>query len=73
MPRQAAGARALRPVRKRGVWNLGSQSTPPPQSSRATLMLAYGVNDCEARVGFVELARVLRAVRPLVPGGRICA
>ena len=34
------------------------------------LMLAYGVNDCEARLGFIELHRVRRAMLSLVPGGR---
>lgn len=37
-----------------------------------TLMLAYGVNDCEARVGFLPLGRVWAALRPLTPGGRRC-
>ena len=39
---------------------------------RATLMLAYGVNDCEAKLGLVPLQRVWRMLRPLAPSVRRC-
>ena len=41
-------------------------------ASEPRLMLAYGVNDCEARLGFLPLARVWDELRPLTPGGRRC-
>ena len=53
------------------VCNVPTYATAAAGSS-ATLMLAYGVNDCEARLGFLPLERVAAALRPLTPGGRRC-
>ena len=36
------------------------------------LVLSIGVNDCEARLGFLPLARVWADLRPLSPGGQRC-
>ena len=38
-----------------------------------TLMLTYGINDCEARLGLLSLRTVFRMLRPLVEGGARCA
>ena len=38
----------------------------------ATLLLSYGVNDCEARVGRVALARVWRMLRPSEGATGVC-
>lgn len=42
-------------------------------SSNRTLILTYGVNDCEARIGTMALKRVHAMLRPLEVGGSRCA
>ena len=37
------------------------------------VVLAYGVNDCEAKLGEISLARVWQALRPLETGDGVCA
>ena len=40
--------------------------------SSSTLLLTYGVNDCEARIGKIDLERIWATLRPLRPGGVTC-
>ena len=37
-----------------------------------TLLLSYGINDCEAKLASLRLERVWAMLRPAEPGGRVC-
>ena len=41
-------------------------------AASSTLVLAYGINDCEAKLGLLPLERAWRMLRPLSPSGRRC-
>ena len=42
------------------------------EGSTPSLLLAYGVNDCEARTGYLPLERVWRMLRPLPGAADVC-
>ena len=42
------------------------------ETASSTLVLAYGINDCEAKLGLLPLERAWRMLRPLSPSGRRC-
>ena len=37
-----------------------------------TLLLAYGANDCHAKVARLSLERAWRMLQPMMPGGGAC-
>ena len=37
-----------------------------------TLLLTYGVNDCEAKIARLRMERVWSMLQPLHPGGAVC-
>ena len=44
----------------------------PGDANGDTLLLAYGLNDCEARVGRIGLDRVWRMLQPLPGASAVC-
>ena len=45
-------------------------STSPAEPG---VVVSYGVNDCEARLGVLPLRRIWEMLRPLQAGGQVCA